>query len=195
MPARRFTISLLVAVFTLGPSQAGEPKKIDFVHDVAPLIKARCAECHTNGKYKAGVSFDTREELLKSKAITPGKSGASELIKRITSNDPDVRMPPKGSCSTRRRSPSSHGSISAAWEPGFTFKVNTYVAPPACRVTLSRGRPSDRIVAAYSTQHRTAHTIDDAAFLPHLPRFDWILASAERDRRLQITPLQTSGNV
>ena len=73
-------------------SRAGEPKKVDFVHDIAPIIKARCAECHTSGKYKGGVSFDTREALLKSKAITPGKSGGSELIKRITHADPEMRI-------------------------------------------------------------------------------------------------------
>src|SRR5438132_9764792 len=82
-------LALLTCLACLSPLGGGEPKKIDFVHDIAPIIKARCAECHTNGKYKAGVSFDTREDLLKSKA-------KSELVKRITSNDPDVRMPPKG---------------------------------------------------------------------------------------------------
>src|ERR1043165_203895 len=73
-----------------------DPKKIDFVHDIAPILKARCAECHINGKYKGSVSMDTREDLLKSKALTPGKSSASELVKRITSQDPEMRMPPKG---------------------------------------------------------------------------------------------------
>ena len=55
----------LIWIVAAAPLHAGEPKKIDFVHDIAPIIKARCAACHTNGKYKAGVSFDTREELLK----------------------------------------------------------------------------------------------------------------------------------
>ena len=39
------------------------PKKIDFAHEIAPLLKARCAECHTNGKYKGSISFDTREDV------------------------------------------------------------------------------------------------------------------------------------
>ena len=34
--------------------------------------------------------------MLKSEAIVPGKSGESELIERVTSDDPDFRMPPKG---------------------------------------------------------------------------------------------------
>src|SRR5436190_13260577 len=80
-----------------------EPKKIDFAHDIVPILKARCAECHTNGKYKASLSLDTREALLKAKVVVPGKSGASALIKRITSQDPDERMPPKGEPLTPRQ--------------------------------------------------------------------------------------------
>jgi len=152
--------------------RAGEPKKIDFVHDIAPIIKARCGDCHTNGKYKAGVSFDTREDLLKSKAIAPGKSGASELIKRITSNDLEVRMPPKGKALDAKEVALFKAWIDqgAAWEPGFTFKVNTYVAPLKPRLVklpAGDGHPIDRIVAAYWTQQKIAPagTIDDAAFL------------------------------
>ena len=58
----------LVSVGAIMPVQADAPKPVDFAHAIAPLIKARCAECHTNGKYKAGLSMDTRESLLKSKA-------------------------------------------------------------------------------------------------------------------------------
>ena len=35
--------------------QAQAPKKVDFAHDIVPLLKARCAECHTNGKYKGSL--------------------------------------------------------------------------------------------------------------------------------------------
>src|SRR5881397_2210730 len=69
---------------------------VDFAHDVLPLLKARCAECHTNGKYKGGISFDTRAVLVKSKAVVPGKSGESPLIVRVTHADPKKRMPLKG---------------------------------------------------------------------------------------------------
>ena len=144
---------------------AGDAKKIDFVHDIAPILKARCAECHTNGKYKGGVSFDTREDLLKSK-------GKTELVKRITSDDPEVRMPPKGK-------PLSVQEIvlfkawmaeGTPWEPGFTFKVTAYVAPlKPRRPTLppGDGHPIDRILHAYYPTHKVAPPgpLDDVAFL------------------------------
>src|SRR3954447_3172431 len=91
------TLAWLLSVTTLTASvRADTPKPIDFAHDIMPLLKARCAECHTNGKYKGSLSLDTREALLQAKVVVPGKSGASELLKRITSTDPEVRMPPKG---------------------------------------------------------------------------------------------------
>ena len=148
---------------------AGDPKKVDFVHEIAPILKARCGECHTNGKYKASVSFDTREDLLKSKAVVPGKS---ELLKRITSNDPEYRMPPKGK-------PLSEKELSllktwieqgVPWEPGFTFKVSAYTAPlKPRRPTLPPGNehPIDRILSAYYPRHKIAPPapLDDVAFV------------------------------
>src|SRR5439155_14620970 len=77
-------------------ASADPQQSVDFVHDIVPIIKTRCAECHTNGNYKGSFSLDTRETMLKSKAIVPGKSGESDLWERITSDEPDFRMPPKG---------------------------------------------------------------------------------------------------
>src|SRR3954447_24218724 len=58
---------LLAPVASGGAGQ--EPKKpVDFAHDVAPLIKARCGNCHTDGRYKGSFSLDTREAMLKSES-------------------------------------------------------------------------------------------------------------------------------
>ena|SRR5581483_8807544 len=52
-----------------------KPAKIDFAHDIVPILTARCVECHDNGKYKAGVSLDTREDLLKFEVVLPQEQG------------------------------------------------------------------------------------------------------------------------
>src|SRR5262245_3937509 len=70
-----------------GGDDAPRAKPIDFAHDIVPLIRARCAKCHTDGTYKASFSLDTREMMLKKQAVVPGKSGESELIERVTSDD------------------------------------------------------------------------------------------------------------
>ncbi len=51
----------IVGLGITGSSLAAEPKLIDFAHDIVPLLKARCAKCHTNGEYKGSFSLDTRD--------------------------------------------------------------------------------------------------------------------------------------
>ena len=38
-----------LAMFLSPISAQGPEKKTDFAHDVVPILKARCAKCHTNG--------------------------------------------------------------------------------------------------------------------------------------------------
>src|SRR5947209_19627796 len=90
-----FRLSLLLASLVALPASADTPKGIDFAHDVVPILKTHCAKCHTNGTYKGSISLDTRTDVVK-KAAVPGKSAGSEMIKRVTSSDPDGRMPPEG---------------------------------------------------------------------------------------------------
>lgn len=166
----------LAALTTLG--RAEPPKKVDFAHDIVPLIRARCAECHTSGTYKGSLSLDTRETVLKSQAVVPGKSGESELFQRITSDDPDVRMPPKGQRLTAREVALFKAWIDQglAWQEGFSFKGSAYVAPlkprrptlPAARA--GRDHPIDRLLDAYYDRQRVTlpAEADDPAFIRRL---------------------------
>ncbi|MCI0641410.1 MAG: PSD1 and planctomycete cytochrome C domain-containing protein [Gemmataceae bacterium] len=166
----------LVTVLALTmPARAQAPKPIDFAHDIAPILKARCSECHTNGKYKGSVSFDTREALLKSKVVTIGKSKDSEVYQRITNPDKDKRMPPKGEPLSAKEIALFTRWIDEglAWDAGFTFKVTAYVAPlkprrpelPPPRPGLEH--PIDRILDAYFQKHKVATPapLDDTAFV------------------------------
>jgi hypothetical protein len=158
-----------------GPARA---RAIDFAHDIAPLIRAHCAVCHTDGKSKGSFSLDTRETMLKSGSVVPGKSGESELIDRVTSDDPDYRMPQKGKRLTADEVARLKAWIDqgAAWERGFTFKRASYAAPlglrrptlPAARD--GRNHPVDRIVDAYWAAHGVSppEPIGDRAFAHRL---------------------------
>ncbi|CAN5134599.1 hypothetical protein BH11PLA2_BH11PLA2_39760 [soil metagenome] len=166
-------IVMIVSV-VVGKAQppAGKP---DFAHDIVPLLKAKCAECHTNGTYKGGVSFDTREDLLKAKAAVPGKSATSELILRVISKDPDTRMPPKGDALTEKEVNLLKAWVDGGlvWEEGFRFKPKGYVAPLKPRRVIlpvarpGRDHPIDRIVDAYFATKKitTPLALDDTAFL------------------------------
>jgi hypothetical protein len=73
-------------------------KPLDFSHDIRPIFNQNCTACHGGVRQKNGVSFIFREEALGTgksgrRTIVPGDPDASELIVRVTSTDPELRMP------------------------------------------------------------------------------------------------------
>src|SRR5687767_14488511 len=72
----------------------------DYLRDVKPLLKERCYACHGALKQKAGLRLDTvaavRQGGDNGPAVEPGRAGESLLVERITSADPETRMPPEG---------------------------------------------------------------------------------------------------
>ena len=80
------------------PWQRHAAAPVDFSRDVRPIFNQYCVACHGGVRQKSDVSFIYREEALGKGSsgratIVPGNPGASELITRITSSDPEVRMP------------------------------------------------------------------------------------------------------
>ena len=45
--------------------QGWHANALDFVHEVAPLLKKKCGECHTGGARQGGFSINTRDDLLR----------------------------------------------------------------------------------------------------------------------------------
>src|SRR5688572_26091009 len=80
----------------LSLSILGADAPIDFKRDIEPIFVKRCSECHGPDVQKAKLRLDSKEVAMKSGVIVPGKSSESELIKRVTTMDPDDHMPPKG---------------------------------------------------------------------------------------------------
>lgn len=64
--------------------------------DILPILSDNCFACHgpDQNKRKAKLRLDVREEAISKKAIVPGQTEESELVRRITSSDPDEVMPP-----------------------------------------------------------------------------------------------------
>ena len=84
------------AVTTIHSSMAA-----DFVRDVQPILSEHCNQCHgaDEKERQSGLRLDQREAALKggesgTAAIVPGKVDQGELIRRITSADPNEVMPP-----------------------------------------------------------------------------------------------------
>jgi hypothetical protein len=157
---------------------AEPPPRVDFVHDIAPVLEARCARCHAGGTYKGGFSIETRAAILRSDAVVAGASADSDLIDRLKSDEDEYRMPPKGD----RLTPGEIARFQAwidqglSWEEGFTFQKGGYVAPLKLRsVELppsrdGRENPIDRIVDASMAEKKVRRPprLDDATFLRRL---------------------------
>lgn len=104
-------ISLFVAVVAVGLACAapamgadgaaqGTPP-IDFNRDVQPILSENCFACHgpdsaeRKADFRLDKEVDAKADLGKGTfAIVPGKSGESELIRRMLSSDADEKMPP-----------------------------------------------------------------------------------------------------
>lgn len=156
-------LAIIAAASFATCATAAEPtKRIDFSHDIAPLIKTHCGKCHLGEKREGSFSLNTREELLKSQAVVPGKSAESELYQRLVSSDADERMPAKAA----PLPPEAIALVRVwiddglAWEPGYSFAAGRYTPPLRPRaVELPPARagathPIDRLVFAYFESHQ-----------------------------------------
>lgn len=91
---------VLVVAVSCQPDQVEEMDltAIDYNLHVRPIINKNCIVCHGGVKKSSGLSFLFREEALAinksgKRAIIPGNASKSEMISRITNDDPEVRMP------------------------------------------------------------------------------------------------------
>jgi uncharacterized membrane protein len=81
------------------PAAADVAEKVDFVKEIAPIIKNDCFKCHggekVKGKFNLGSKKTAFDQAESGKAILPGKPDLSKFYKSMTldSGDDDL-MPP-----------------------------------------------------------------------------------------------------
>jgi hypothetical protein len=174
-PMTRISLLLLAAA----PLARGE---VDFAHQVVPVLRKNCAECHMEQAKKGGFSMNTRESLIAGSedgpVVKPGDAANSLLLEVILSDDKSERMPPKGP-----RIPADQVEIlrqwidgGLPWEAGFSFGKEAYEPPlkprnpPLPPVVDGREHPVDRLVDAHFAEHQITRPppIRDAAFIRRL---------------------------
>ncbi|MFC5457040.1 DUF1549 domain-containing protein [Prosthecobacter fluviatilis] len=152
---------------------------VDFSHQIVPILREHCSECHAGDKKKGGFSINDRKSLLEGgedgPAVVSGKSMQSAMIKLMLSADPDEQMPPKG-----KRVPAEQIALlkqwideGLVWEEGFAFKKAAYEPPLKPRMPElpaavdERNNPVDRILDHYLAQKKLPRPapIDDATFV------------------------------
>ena len=169
----------LPALFLAPLPVAAQDKPLDFAHDVVPILRKHCGKCHTGAKKEGALSMNTRALLLiggeNGPVVMSGKSGASELIKRITSKDEAVQMPPEGPRLTADEVSVLKRWIDGGltWQEGFAFQGSGYEPPLKPRrpelppPVNGRTNPVDRILDADLTERKAPQPrpIGDAEFL------------------------------
>jgi hypothetical protein len=73
-------------------------QQVDYNADVKPILNKNCISCHGGVKKQGGFSLLFRDEALSvgesgRPGIVPGDASSSEMYRRITSTDPEERMP------------------------------------------------------------------------------------------------------
>ena len=175
----------------------------DFVHEVVPILKKNCAECHTDMKKKGGFSMNTEESFRKGSedgpVVDPAQPEKSLILKLVATADEDLRMPPKGKGLDAKEIETLTAWVlaGAAWEPGFSFTKAAYEPPLRPRIPVlpaavdQRANPLDRIIDHYLAEKNLPPpaALDDAAFLRrvHLDLVG-LLPDAEKVRTFAADP-------
>lgn len=145
-------------VLAAAPFRARAAQIVDFNRDIRPIFASHCVACHGGVKAAGGVSFIYRDKALaKAKSgktpIVAGNPDASELIRRVTSNDPQEQMPKPG----KDRPPLTEQEIAtlkkwieggAAWSDPWSFVLPKEPAEPPVRHAGWAAGKADKLVLA-----------------------------------------------
>jgi hypothetical protein len=204
----RFALPLLFLL-----PRARPQARVDFERDIRPLLSDTCYTCHGPDpeKRKGGLRLDLREGAFAEhggrRAVVPGDPALSELYRRLTTADPDDRMPPAKSgralspaqVELLRRWIAEGASWSAHWAfvapkrptpPGTGHPVDAFVrarlrreglapAPEADRATLLR-----RVALDLTGLPPTPEELDAWAAEPYENVVDRLLASPRYGERM-----------
>lgn len=91
----------VAAMLIGGASRGAETAPVRYSRDVQPILAKNCFACHgpDDAHREAELRLDTAAGAIAAlpsgeRAVVPDRPDASELLRRVTSDDADVRMPP-----------------------------------------------------------------------------------------------------
>jgi hypothetical protein len=131
-------------------------EKIDFAHQIKPLLERSCVACHSGDKPRGRFRVDGREALLKggesgAAAIVPEHSERSPLLDYVSGKVPESEMPP---LAARQKFPgltADEVALLCAWiDQGAEWPTDMFLSPPKRRAKGNRPhgerRPEGRAV-------------------------------------------------
>jgi len=177
----RMTVGMLLLIVSCLPVTAADsddlPATIEFNRDIRPILSDNCFFCHGPDKNKrqADLRLDTEAGLsthptdpAKPGAVVAGKPADSELMRRLTSVDPEQMMPPADS--GKKLSPHDIALIRKWIEQGAKYEghwaflsikrpspaqsttptpsqvIDQHVRQKLAELNLKAGAPADRVM-------------------------------------------------
>ncbi|MFT7640064.1 MAG: mono/diheme cytochrome c family protein [Pirellulaceae bacterium] len=156
----------LVVVLLFPQAIGSADDTISYEKEIRPILAEKCFHCHGPDpkQRKADLRLDTRAGVLADldghTAIVPGKPEASELFRRITTDDLDERMPPQDS--KKILTEVEIGAIKkwleqgAAYGSHWAYRAIVQPAEPAVKDETWRRNVIDRFVSAQHDLHGLA---------------------------------------
>lgn len=210
-------IGLCVVVFSMGlvvgPVFAADHPPVSFSAHIRPILMDRCASCHVGDNRKGGFSLDSREVFLEGgesgPAAVAGSAGESLVMRLVTSNDPDERMPAKGDALTEEQIAllrlwidqglvwdEAIESGEARWQPPLAPRA---VAIPTASAAEGLTNPIDRILGPWLAERGQdfGEPISDRLFarrvyldlvglVPSVAQLEAFVADRRVDKRAQL---------
>ncbi len=174
----QFHFYLLLSIALINPVNLNQVhgQAIDFSHEVVPILRKHCVECHGGREAKGSFSLNTRPLLVESGHIDLDKAADSRMIELLKSTDTDDQMPPK---EKPRLKPEEIKVLERwiatdlAWESGFSFAPQAYEPPLKPRrpelppAVKGHDNPIDRILDKWMSTNevKPPARVDDATFL------------------------------
>ncbi len=175
----------------LGPPLAVADDTVSFNREIRPLLAKHCFTCHgpDEDAREGGLRFDTfdgaTDDLGGYRAVAAGDPAKSELIVRVSSDDPDLRMPPAEV--GERLTPTEITQLSRWIEQGAVYETHWAFVPPtkppvpaaieswaAGAVQTAADSPIDRFVQA--RLQAVTKSLSTAAAAPSPPADRYTLA-------------------
>ena len=170
------TVGLLIGAFvssnhfSLATAQEkAESADVDFSTQIQPILARKCYSCHGPDLQEGGLRFDDREVVLSAAdsgkhAIVAGKADTSELLRRVTIEDEDERMPPEGKRLSEAEVAALRSWIDAGAEyaPHWSFQPIKRPDLPAVKDAAWMQQPIDAFVLA-KLENNKLHPVKQAS--------------------------------
>ncbi|HJN08099.1 MAG TPA: DUF1549 domain-containing protein [Pirellulaceae bacterium] len=127
-------LTILIAVVLAAENHSAIAGDVEFDRDIRPILADACFKCHgpDEAQREAELRLDTEQGVFSERdgdaPIVRGKRESSQLWRRITSDDPETRMPPADS---RRKLTKQQVELLRSWiQQGAPWQQHwSFVAP------------------------------------------------------------------